>query len=134
MFPPGHKVRILNFVSEVRNLCTPTLTTKLRKRKQHIASHEMPIDLPPSKRSIPADDAVQSEHNMSVTSVAAQIRSNACRWIRAQSSDVLNNLTENKHYHINVVNTSQAGNLSVSIRCSACKKCINLHQGVSSSS
>ena len=38
VFPSGHKVRIANFVSEVKSICQPTLLSKERARKQQQAS------------------------------------------------------------------------------------------------
>ena len=109
MFPPLHKVRIIHFVSEVKNLCKPTLLVKQRKRKQQVSSHDPSIDLPLPKKSVHTvnEDSVLSEPKLSLTSVTTQIRSNVCRWVRAQSSDILSNLKESQHYQINVTNTSR---------------------------
>ena len=38
VFPPGHRIRIMNFVSEVKRLCYPTQITKPKKRRQQFLS------------------------------------------------------------------------------------------------
>ena len=126
VFPPGHKVRIANFVSEVRSICRPTLLSKERKRKQQQASSN-----PIIAKSQRIDD--KPEPKISISSVMTQIRGSICRWVKAQSSD-LKNLKENQHFVINVTENTQTGCLSVSLRCNACQTSINLHHKCSSAS
>ena len=125
VFPPGHKVRIANFVSEVRSICRPTLLSKERKRKQQASSHLL---IAKSQR---IDDKL--EPKISISSVMTQIRGSICRWVKAQSPN-LRNLKEKQHFVINVTENTQTGCLSVSLRCNACQTGINLHQKCSSTS
>ena len=93
VFPPGHKIRIRNFVSEVKRLCFPTKITKQKKRGQQAFSNST---YPPSKSPRIAEEDIQSEPAPSVSKVTNQIRGSISRWVKAQSCDMFNQLKENQ--------------------------------------
>ena len=113
VFPPGHRIRIANFVSEVSK-------PKLKQPVSCTLSSYRPSKVPRT------DKEVQPEQEQSMSSVTSQIRSNISRWIKAQSSGQLRRLKENEHFQVIVSSTS--GSMSAIIRYNACNKDICLHR------
>ena len=122
MFPPGHRIRICNFVSEVKQKHQPVENTSQRKRKCLAPSASS------KKARKCADSDSDSESIVTTSSIAIQIRSNIARWVRKQSCVKLKNLKENKQFAVRVTNVAKSDIISAAIRCNACNTTIYLHQ------
>jgi hypothetical protein len=113
VFPPGHKLRIRNFVLEVRrrfsdkNMEVDT-NTKPKKRKQPLSASKF------KKPKISTDSDTDSE---SIFSVSQQIRTSIAKWVGKQSTDQLKRLKENEHFTVLVTNVPKCSSLSVCIKC-----------------
>ena len=117
VFPPGHRIRITNFISEV-------------KRKYHAPRSKRKL-LPNasySKKKKTYSDCETSdiESKLTFDSVSNQVRTGIAKWTRKQSCHTLKNLQENKHFTITVTKVPKSDNFSVSIRCKACNTNIRL--------
>ena len=121
VFPPGHRVRITNFVLEVKKLCYPTQITKSRKCRQQCSSSS---SYPLSKSVQSSKGDAMSDLGSSVSKVTKQIRGSISRWVKAQSC----NLKENQHFVVIVSDHQKSGDISAVIRCNARKKDISLHR------
>ena len=121
VFPPGHRIRIMNFVSEVKRLCYPTQITKPKKRRQQFLSSS---SYPLSKLVRITEADAKPELVPSVSKITNQVRSSISRWVKAQSC----NLKENQHFVVTVSNHRKSGDISAVIRCNACRKDIILHR------
>ena len=65
--------------------------------------------------------------------MTTQIRGSVSRWVKAQSCDTLKFFKENQKFVVLVSSCKKSGDLSVVIRCNACKKDIGLHRKNTSS-
>ena len=83
VFPPGHKIRIGNFVSEVKKLCLPTLISNQKARKRQASNSSSYTQ---SKSPRIAENNIPCE---SILTVTTQIRGCISRWIKAQTCDTL---------------------------------------------
>ena len=118
VFPPGHKIRIGTFVSEVKKLYLPTLISNQKARKRQ-ASNSSSYIYTQSKSPRIAEDNLPCESTLTVTT---QICGCISRWIKAQTCDTL------KHFVVVVSDYKQSGDISVVVRCNALKKDIGLHR------
>lgn len=121
VFPPGHKLRIRNFVLEVRKKFSDTdvdTNSKQKKRKQSLSASKF------KKPKLSTDSDTDSE---SVFSVSQQIRTSIAKWIGKQSIDQLKSLKENKHFTVLVTNIPKCNSLSVCVKCNGCQTSVQLH-------
>ena len=124
-FPPGHRIRICNFVQEVKKKCrhTVSLTTgqdyNPPKSKQHKNV--------PSKSTLakPVESKPDGESNdsMDADSILIQVQDSINKWVQCQVKDKLKNICENKHYSIRVGDSA-----NVYVACLLCDKTIKLQQ------
>lgn len=133
-FPPGHRVRICNFVRELKKL-REKLELELNpvrhvgKKRLHSHMHSNPST---SKRikAVSVDDTDIDENEVTTAlQVSKQVRSSMKKWITKQNDVLLAQLREDEHYLLRVTpNEKRLGSFSVSIRCTACGKSIMLQQ------
>lgn len=123
-FPPGHRIRIRNFVCELNQKKVDVDTRACRKRK--LAASE---NVSSCKKGRDSTYSSESESEVSITSVSEQIRVNICKWVKKQTEEHLRNLAENKDFYIAVTHVAKEPHtLSSSIRCNACQTVIQLYQ------
>ena len=90
-FPPGHRIRICNFISLVKAKFKPPMQDSINNRKRkHFNSAKKAVTV--SKKCKPLVPEV---------TILNQIRSNIVKWIKKQANEKLQNLEENKHFTIN---------------------------------
>ena len=104
-FPPGHRIRICNFVQEVKKSCRCTVS--LSKKEKCI---------PPKNKYQKIDKHIlaksKTEENLEVntdvdkSSIANQIHDNIAKWVRCQVDDKLKSICIDKHYSIKVCDSS----------------------------
>ena len=101
-FPPGHRLRIKKFVSEMKCQNGITNTTKQMKTK------------PKSKKQKVENTDSENEGDDSIPTVKDEIRKKIAKW---STKNCDNTLKENVHYTINVQRTLDGSKLTASIRC-----------------
>jgi len=128
-FPPGHRVRIYNFIQKLNNMKTEKVKSSVQKRllpcNQKRASKKAKrdeIDL--------TDDTDASQITMAT--VSKQVRTSLKNWITKQSEDCFKEMTEDTDYFLNISPQLRPGFFDVSIRCGKCDASIRLHQKDSS--
>lgn len=84
-------------MSEVKNLCLPTLTTKQKKRKQQASGNVFYHHPTKSPRVATTINDPQPEPELTLSMVTTQIRGSISRWVKAQTCDTLRNVKENEH-------------------------------------
>ena len=103
---------------------------KTEKRKQQASTS---YSYPPSKSPRISQKDTQSEPEQTVSVMTTQIHGSVSRWVKAQSCDTFKNLKENQQFVVLVSSCKKSADLSVGIRCNACKKDIGLHRKNTSS-
>ena len=117
-FPPGHRLRICNFVKDIRQL-----KRSYNSKPNHKRSNE-----PELACKIPRIDPDCSESNtLSVAHIYKQIRFCVRKWISEQKDDC-RNVQEGEDYTLNVASNRRSGKFDVSIRCLLCGTMMTLHQ------
>ena len=119
VFPPGHKIRIANFVSEASSAINPSIKPKRKQQGSSSLFSHRPSKIP----RIVEHDVIEPGLELNISSVSSQVRGNISRWVKAQSCDLLRSLKENQHFQVIVSKVS--GSLSVNVRC---KKNIALYK------
>ena len=126
VFPPGHKIRIANFVAEVHSMLT--LVSKKRKHPIPSGTHQNKVPRKGPDLTLPSRDkhtTLQAEAH-SISSVKDQVRKSINRWVKEQPPGMLKSLSESQHFVIDVKETHTHGQLVAAVRCGACKKSIRL--------
>jgi len=128
-FPPGHRVKLCNFVQEIKS--------RAKSSKNKLRNFE---NKNPSKRQklVPEQyiELCSEDEEISILSVSNQIRSSIRKWIYKQSEPALRQLEEGKHYKIiasplpallNESSSTGSQSISASVRCLVCNTVIMLH-------
>ena len=128
-FPPGHRIRICNFICALRKKIQGenNLTVSSRKRKQQTGGQTS------CKKartcSLHCSTSSETEAEPTVTSISTQIRRSISKWVKKQPDLHLKNLQENKHFSIMVTHVAKEQSIfSSAIKCNACNTVIHLHQ------
>ena len=125
-FPPGHRMRICNFVREVKMMCGSITESHTVSRKRKYSGGRLA-----KKQELTCTDESDGEN---VSTVSNQIRRSMSAWVRKQTDQRLKTLQEKKHYSVLVTNVAtEPCSLSVSVRCVGCNTCIHLQKKDSSS-
>ena len=104
-FPPGHRIRICNFVKEVKKLresCESDKNVRTRKRGKPISHVHLKSNVFAEKRQKHLEDSeedpsdVQESNVLSVMGVSKQVRSSLRKWM-AKQNDQLRQLHEANH-------------------------------------
>ncbi len=120
VFPPGHRMRIANFVLAVKKqMDAPKLAAKAPKRAKSIMKSKS------TRSAMMSDSDIDTE---SIASVTKQVRKNIAMWIRKQRSKHLQDLKENAHFAIFVSYVRKSNDLSVSVKCIPCNSRIQLQR------
>ena len=139
-FSPGHRIRICNFVKEVKKLresCESDKNVRTRKRGKPISHVHPKSNVFAEKRQKHLEDSeedpsdVQESNVLSVMGVSKQVRSSLRKWM-AKQNDRLRQLHEGEDYSLQIMPKSTPGTIVVSIRCLACGTSVMLHQVKSS--
>ncbi len=123
IFPPGHRLRISNFVAEVKRKLRGKLELIESSSKRKLTNSSKPLS---KKMKALVDSDSDLECTDTIVSVSKQVRACIAKWVRSQSCIMLKNLKENKHFTVVVTNTPKSDILSVSVRCDACNTRIQL--------
>jgi len=129
-FPPGHRVRIYNFIQKLKILKKDMQKSSVQKRlvpcnekrASKRAKHDNQIDL--------TDDS--DPPRITIATVSKQVRTNLRNWISKQTEDCFKQMTEDTNYYLRISPKEQSGFFDVSIRCGKCNVSIRLHQKDSS--
>ena len=115
IFPPRHRLRISNFVSEVKRRHERKFEVTKASSKRKLANFSKPLSKK-IKASVKAEDSdTDSECIDTIASVSKQIRSSIAKWVRSQSCIVLKHLKENRDFTVVVTNTPKSDVVSVSV-------------------
>ena len=128
-FPPGHRVRICNFVRDIKERCKSNTESHAcnRKGKHSVGKHSVEKRSQVKKPRLTCTD--DSETELSITTVSNRIRRNVSAWIRKQTNPRLNNLQENVHFSIVVSHVPKDPcALTVSMRCIVCSTNVGLQK------
>ena len=121
-FPPGHRIRICNFVKEVKQLFTSSHHYTLASTKQ---LREQPISTTCKKLKI----MPHSVHKAPLTTdeVSCQIHTSITAWVKWQKLTFLRTLQEGKNYSI-VVKSNGNDQVSAFVKCCICHTPVRLQQ------
>ena len=118
-FPPGHKIRIRNFILELRKPgyeASKKATTSTRKR-----IFKRPVGQTSYKKAKHDGSSSENEGESTISSISGQIRRSISKWVKKQPNEKLKNLQENKHFVISVSHVAkESSSFSPSIKCCAC--------------
>ena len=132
-FPPGHRMRICNFVREIREMCSAVKTKSHacgKKGKRSVGKCSGRVHV--KKTKLTSTDESESEVN--VSTVSNQIRISVSAWIRKQTDERLKSLQENRHYSVLITHIPKDSHaLTISIRCIGCDTCVRLQKKDNSS-
>ena len=145
-FPPGHRIRICNFVKEVRESCGSDQvrsdknvhTGKRRKPESNPSSNpEYNVPSENKRQKLHVEDSeeevdVQESKVLTVMGVSKQVRSSLRKWMAKQKNDQLGQLHEGEHYSLQIIPKGTPGVFLISIKCLACGTSVMLHQAKSS--
>ena len=143
-FPPGHRLRICNFVHAVKKMYRTSISNKSHlltcKRKrttdQHNFGKAKKFKLSdhiavPSAGSTEVSKQVEitkdkwSDESQDESIILNSVRQRLNKWMQQQTNTRLSKLKENNDYTIIVEASSQN---SVCVKCNACSTSINLHK------
>ena len=108
IFRPGHRLRISNFVSEVKRRHERKFEVTKASSKRKLANFSKPL-FKKIKASVKAEDSdTDSECIDTIASVSKQIGASIAKWVRSQSCIVLKHLNENRDFTVVVTNTPKS--------------------------
>ena len=115
-FPPGHRIRICNFVKEVKKLREANVKRVGQDERKRSKSACNVV----SKKK--CEEATSEEWNaVTAAEVSKQVRKCLQKWIckqiQEQDSDYLGKLREGEHCALQLLQKNTLGEFSVSIRC-----------------
>lgn len=119
-FPPGHRIRICNFVKEVKQLLSSSLHYTSASLKQ---PQEQPR--PTKKLKLLPHSVEKAPHTSS--EVSCQIHMSIATWVKQQKLNCLNTLQEGKHYFV-VVKNDGNDQVSAFVKCCICHTSVRLQQ------
>lgn len=121
-FPPGHRIRICNFVRKVKDLCNPpfkracTPTTDLAMKAKKCKT----------ETALSTTNARPSVEVESVMEISDQVHDSICKWTQHPKNTEYCQLEDKKDYTV-LVNQNEEG-LSVKIACTSCRTAIRLQR------
>ena len=134
-FPPGHRIRICNFVKEVKELresCRSDKNVRTGKRRKPESHPEYNVPSEKKRQKHVEDsekEADDQESNvLTVMGVSKQVRSSLRKWMAKQQNDRLGQLHEGEHYSLQIIPKGTPGAFLVSMKCLACGTSVMLHQ------
>lgn len=136
-FPPGHRIRMSNFIRELNKLRRKLSPVKpcVAQKRLHSHMHSNSGSSTTKRMKVVSANDTDNDDNEVLTAlqVSKQVRSCMKKWIKKQDDTFLGQLCEDEHYSLFVKpNEKGSGSFSVSVRCMACGKSIMLPQkGVS---
>ena len=114
VFPPGHRIRIYNFIYDVKRATS--------KKRAYTSETCKPRPRPKLQNDSDAEPETQS-----VSSVSCQIRCSISKWIKRQPDVLLRSLQENKQFSIIVARVPKSEAISASVKCNACTSTMRLY-------
>lgn len=112
MFPPGHRTRITQVVKEICSI------SMMRSGKHKAAL----VSKPPKKVKLSEDTDDQDDTKLTLKECYAKVRNQIVKWQRKEQNKIIQSLTENHDYEIQVCCSDSEP--SISIMCKKCsKKC-----------
>ena len=116
-FPPGHRIRICNFVKEVKEMC------QRKMQLSSCASTTVKTGVKKRKLMIQSDFQVPS----SAEEISTQVHKNINKWLNQQQTVALNSLKNGHDFSVHI-NKDGKGCFSVLVKCLLCSTSIRLHQ------
>ena len=133
-FPPGHRIRICNFVNEVKKIHRAKHNNKSQLTCKRKRTLDQPITTA-KKLKLSLNPPNEAVHNMEQNSegldeniVLNNIRQRINKWIQQQKEIRLRNLKENNDYTIVIKKSSKTASNMVCIICNGCHATINLQK------
>ena len=115
-FPPGHCIRICNFIQEVKQLYRNTKSTNISTKHSRSATAK--------KLKLMAQP--EDKHPLSVDEITHKVHDSISKWIGQQKHTMLNSLKEGKHYTV-IVNNHSNGQIVAVVNCGICRTSVRLH-------
>ena len=118
-FPPGHRIRIRNFVEEVKQIYRDKLSSSKAVSAQQVrsttAAKRLKIMSPP-----------EDQFPLTAEEITCQMHESIRKWIEQQKRMALHSLKQGKHYFVIVSNHGNGEN-SVVVNCGICHTSVRLH-------
>ena len=118
-FPPGHRIRICNFVEEVKQL--------FRSSHHYTPASTKQPSRPAKKSKLMSYSVEEAPAPLTNDEVSCKIHRSITTWVKRQKLTFLRNLQEGKHYSIVVRNDTNA-QVSAFVKCCICHTSVRLHQ------
>ena len=118
-FPPGHRIRICNFVQEVKQLYRNKISSSKIVSTKHARSATT------AKRIKPMTQP-EDQFPLSVDELTCKVHESIRKWIGQQKLMALNSLKQGKHYSV-IVNNHGNGQITVVVNCGICRTSVRLH-------
>jgi hypothetical protein len=134
-FPPGHRIRIVNFVKEVKERLEASQKKSRKKMhlghspsKRHLASQQTTLPREKGKPSKKLNTGTSSSETeiVDTSDAMAQLVKSIDQWKSKQSEGHLQNLQVDVHYTIEFAHDEEAQ--VVKIRCIPCNSLVVLHR------
>ena len=123
-FPPGHRIRICKFVSDVQKQVKASTRIEQKHGRSKVKAKQLS-----EKKGTDSSDSDSLNSSESITSVSSRVRRSISAWVKKQNLlDCLSNLRENVHFSVTVKNVAKSHFVSVYVQCFACKANIKLHR------
>ena len=123
-FPPGHRIRICKFVSDVQKQVKASTRIEQKHGRSKVKAEQLS-----EKKGTDSSDSDSLNSSESITSVSSRVRRSISAWVKKQNLlDCLSNLRENVHFSVTVKNVAKSHFVSVYVQCFACKANIKLHR------
>ena len=115
-FPPGHRIRICNFVQEIKQLYRNTKSTNVSTKHSGSATGKRLKLMAQPEDKLP----------LSVDEITHHVHESISKWIKRQKHTALNSLKEGKHYNV-MVNNRDNGQIVAVVNCGICRTSVRLH-------
>jgi len=119
-FPPGHRIRICNFVEEVKR----TFKLKLSSRKAVSSSNVRSTPIAVKKPKIMAQ--AEKPSPLLADEIECRVQESIAKWLSRQENLALNRLENEKHYSVTTTDHGN-GQISVQVNCFICHISVRLH-------
>ena len=119
-FPPGHRIRICNFVQEIKQLYRKLFRNT--KRTNVSTKHSGSATGKRLKLMAQPEDKLP----LSVDEITHHVHESISKWIKRQKHTALNSLKEGKHYNV-MVNNRDNGQIVAVVNCGICRTSVHLH-------
>ena len=113
MFPPGHRMRIIQVVKE---MCSISLTNSRKRTASHVQSST--ASKAPKRVTKISEDTDDEHTKLTLKQCYTKVRNQIVKWQRKEQNKIIQRHTENHDYEIQICDGESEPSISI-----MCKKC-----------